>query len=206
MNIAYFRKSKHSLEDTIKNVKELAVKNGWNNLGEVKLKDKGEMVLVCKEDWVADLLEEEHNLLGFMPCAISVFKKGEDVMVGTGQPAVIKALARTAVAAQMATQAEEEVKKLIHEAAGVEELKVKNVKLYSTTTCPYCTMEKNWLDEKGVKYEQVLVDQNQQAAEEMVKATGQMGVPVTVLEFEEGESEYIIGFDRNKLSELLGVK
>lgn len=206
MNIAYFRKSKHSLEDTIKNVKELATKNGWNNLGEVKLKDKGQMLLVCKEDWVNDLLEEEHNLLGFMPCAISVFKKGDDVMVGTGQPAVIKALARTAVAAQMATQAEEEVKKLIHEAAGVEELKVKKVKLYSTTTCPYCTMEKNWLDEKGVKYEQVLVDQNQQAAEEMVQATGQMGVPVTALEFEEGESEFVVGFDRNKLSALLGVE
>lgn len=206
MNIAYFRKSKHSLEDTIKNVKELATKNGWNNLGEVKLKDKGQMLLVCKEDWVNDLLEEEHNLLGFMPCAISVFKKGDDVMVGTGQPAVIKALARTAVAAQMATQAEEEVKKLIHEAAGVEELKVKKVKLYSTTTCPYCTMEKNWLDEKGVKYEQVLVDQNQQAAEEMVQATGQMGVPVTALEFEEGESEFVVGFDRNKLSALLGIK
>ncbi len=206
MNIAYFRKSKHSLEETIKNVKELATKNGWNNLGEVNLKDKGQMLLVCKEDWVNDLLEEEHNLLGFMPCAISVFKKGDDVMVGTGQPAVIKALARTAVAAQMATQAEEEVKKLIHEAAGVEELKVKNVKLYSTTTCPYCTMEKNWLDEKGVKYEQVLVDQNQQAAEEMVQATGQMGVPVTALEFEEGESEFVVGFDRNKLSALLGVK
>lgn len=206
MNIAYFRKSKHSLEETIKNVKELATKNGWNNLGEVKLKDKGQMLLVCKEDWVNDLLEEEHNLLGFMPCAISVFKKGDDVMVGTGQPAVIKALARTAVAAQMATQAEEEVKKLIHEAAGVEELKVKNVKLYSTTTCPYCIMEKNWLDEKGVEYEQVLVDQNQQAAEEMVQATGQMGVPVTALEFEEGESEFVVGFDRNKLSALLGVK
>lgn len=206
MNIAYFRKSKHSLEETIKNVKELATKNGWNNLGEVNLKDKGQMLLVCKEDWVNDLLEEEHNLLGFMPCAISVFKKGDDVMVGTGQPAVIKALARTAVAAQMATQAEEEVKKLIHEAAGVEELKVKKVKLYSTTTCPYCTMEKNWLDEKGIKYEQVLVDQNQQAAEEMVQATGQMGVPVTALEFEEGESEFVVGFDRNKLSALLGVK
>ena len=206
MNIAYFRKSKHSVEDTIKNVKELAKKNGWQSLGEVKLKDKGQMLLVCKEDWVNDLMEEEHNLLGFMPCAISVFKKGNDVMVGTGQPAVIKALARTAVAAQMATQAEEEIKKLIHEAAGVEELKVKSVKLYSTTTCPYCTMEKNWLDEKGVKYEQVLVDQNQQAAEEMVQATGQMGVPVTALEFEEGESEFVIGFDRNKLSALLGVK
>ncbi len=206
MNIAYFRKSKHSLGETIKNVKELATKNGWNNLGEVKLKDKGQMLLVCKEDWVNDLLEEEHNLLGFMPCAISVFKKGDYVLVGTGQPAVIKALARTAVAAQMATQAEEEVKKLIHEAAGVEELKVKKVKLYSTTTCPYCTMEKNWLDEKGVKYEQVLVDQNQQAAEEMVQATGQMGVPVTALEFEEGESEFVVGFDRNKLSALLGVE
>jgi glutaredoxin len=67
-------------------------------------------------------------------------------------------------------------------------------------------MEKNWLDEKGVEYEQVLVDQNQRAAEEMVQATGQMGVPVTALEFEEGESEFVVGFDRNKLSALLGVK
>lgn len=205
MNIAYFRKSKYSLEDTIKNVKDIALNNNWKDLGTIDLNGKGSMILICKNDWINDLLEEEHELLGFLPCSITIFKKGDEVLIGSGEPSVIKALARTATSAQMAAQAEVEIKQLINESAGVEGLKVKNIKLYSTTTCPYCTMEKQWLEENKVKFDQVLVDKDSHAAEDMVKATGQMGVPVTEVQYEEGDSEYVIGFDRNKLSSLLGL-
>jgi len=83
--------------------------------------------------------------------------------------------------------------------------KISKIKLYSTTTCPYCTMEASWLDKKGVKYEKVLVDQNQHEAVDMVKKTGQMGVPVTAIKYENGEEEFIVGFDKPQLSQILEV-
>ena len=149
MNIAYFRKSKHSLEDTIKNVSENAKKAGWKMLGEAELPEKsGKMILICRPEWVKVVLAQDHNLIGFLPCSISVFQKGKDVLVGTGQPAVIKAITQNQDIAALATQAEGEIKDLIHESAGVGELKPTSVKLYSTMSCPYCKMEKSWLEEK----------------------------------------------------------
>jgi len=82
-------------------------------------------------------------------------------------------------------------------------MKVKKVKLYSTISCPYCKMEKAWLEGNGVEHEVSYVDQNQEEAIKMVKATGQMGVPVTEISYEEGKPEYIVGFDIHKLSEIL---
>ena len=73
-------------------------------------------------------------------------------------------------------------------------------------TCPYCKMEKSWLDEKKITHELVYVDKNQEKAQYMVEKTGQMGVPVTEIEYEEGEPEYIIGFDKPKLAQILHVR
>ena len=84
--------------------------------------------------------------------------------------------------------------------------KVKKIKLYATTSCPYCKMEASWLDRQKIKYEHTLVDLNPEAGEEMVRKTGQMGVPVTEIVYDNGEEEYIIGFDKERLSEVLQVK
>jgi hypothetical protein len=51
------------------------------------------------------------------------------------------------------------------------------ITIYSTTTCPYCVMLKRWLDDKKVAYTDYLVDQNPIAAQNMVRLSGQMGVP-----------------------------
>lgn len=80
-----------------------------------------------------------------------------------------------------------------------------NVKVYATTTCPYCTMVADWLKSKNVAFEKILVDQNQEAAMEMVKKTGQMGVPVTEIEYPDRKPEYVIGFNQPQLSYMLGV-
>ena len=80
-----------------------------------------------------------------------------------------------------------------------------NVKVYATTTCPYCTMVADWLTSKNVKFEKVLVDQNQQAAMEMVKQTGQMGVPVTEIQYPDRKPEVVIGFNQPQLAYMLGV-
>ena len=74
------------------------------------------------------------------------------------------------------------------------------IQIYSTTTCPYCKMEKAYLDEKGIKYENFFVDQDEKKADEMIKKSGQMGVPVIMI-----GNELVVGFDEGRLHDLLAV-
>lgn len=85
-------------------------------------------------------------------------------------------------------------------------MKVKKVRVYSTVACPYCRMEKAWLEGNKIEHEIVYVDQDQNEAINMVRKTGQMGVPVTEIEFYEGNPKFIIGFDTPSLSEALEIK
>ena len=79
----------------------------------------------------------------------------------------------------------------------------KSVKLYSTETCPYCIMEKRWLDANNIVHEVVYVDKDHAAAVQMVQNTGQMGVPVTEISYEDSTVKYIVGFDTRQLGELV---
>ena len=76
----------------------------------------------------------------------------------------------------------------------------KKVKIYSTPTCVYCVTLKEFFKEKGVEFEDVDVSLNEEAAREMIMKTGQMGVPVVEI----GE-EVIVGFDRDKIIQALGL-
>ena len=73
-----------------------------------------------------------------------------------------------------------------------------NVKVFSTEFCPYCVALKEFLKEKNIEFEAVDVTEDLKAQEEMIKKSGQMGVPVVEI----GE-EIVIGFDREKISQLL---
>jgi glutaredoxin 3 len=84
-------------------------------------------------------------------------------------------------------------------------LKAKYIKLYSTRTCPYCMMEKAWLEDEKIQHEVVYVDSNREEAQKMVDKTQQMGVPVTEIGFDDGKEEYVIGFDKPRLSQILGI-
>jgi glutaredoxin-like YruB-family protein len=74
----------------------------------------------------------------------------------------------------------------------------KKVKVYSTPTCPYCKMAKDFLKEKGVEFEDVDVSENHEAAHEMMKKSGQMGVPQIEI-----NGKIIVGFDREALEKEL---
>ncbi len=76
----------------------------------------------------------------------------------------------------------------------------KKVILYSTPSCPYCVMAKEFLEENKVKFEYIDVNENQQAAEEMVEKSVQMSLPVIDV-----DGTIIIGFDRNALKKALGL-
>jgi glutaredoxin-like YruB-family protein len=73
--------------------------------------------------------------------------------------------------------------------------------VYSTNTCPYCVMAKQWLKEKKVEFDDVNVGMDQEKAREMIKKSGQMGVPVIDI-----DGEIIIGFDRPKMENTLKTK
>ncbi len=76
----------------------------------------------------------------------------------------------------------------------------KNVRIFSTPTCSYCVFLKNYLNEKGVEYEEIDVSKDEEKLKEMVDLSGQMGVPVTQI----GE-EVIIGFNKKEIESLLDI-
>lgn len=78
------------------------------------------------------------------------------------------------------------------------------VKIYSTPTCPYCKQEKEYLKEKGIPFEDINVAEDMEKAEEMVHLSGQMGVPVTLIE-DDDERSVVVGFNRHRIDELLGL-
>ena len=80
------------------------------------------------------------------------------------------------------------------------------ITIYSTTTCPYCKMLKDYLSEKNLTFKEKLVDQDEAAREEMVKDSGGfLGVPFTVIVKDDGSKDTIIGFDKNQVNEILGI-
>ena len=70
----------------------------------------------------------------------------------------------------------------------------KKVTVYSTPTCPYCKMAKEYLKQKGVEYEDIDVSSNRDAAQEMIDKSGQMGVPVIEI-----NGKIIVGFDKDAI-------
>jgi glutaredoxin len=66
-------------------------------------------------------------------------------------------------------------------------------------------MEKDYLDSKNIKYENVFVDNDPDAAQEMLEKSGQMGVPFTVISKEDGSEEKILGFDKERINQILNI-
>jgi|TARA_Y100000310_G_C20659280_1_gene803773 glutaredoxin-like YruB-family protein len=73
--------------------------------------------------------------------------------------------------------------------------------VYSTKECPWCKKTKAFLKEKGIKYTEKDVGSDTKAAHEMIEKSGQQGVPVTDI-----DGKIVVGFDEDKLKELLNIK
>ena len=71
------------------------------------------------------------------------------------------------------------------------------VKIYTTQTCPYCTMAKDYLKSKGVEFEEIDVS-DQEKAQEMMQKSGQMGVPQIEI-----NGKIIVGFNQAAIDEAL---
>ena len=74
------------------------------------------------------------------------------------------------------------------------------VKVYSTTVCPYCIIAKDFLKDNKIEFEDINVQEDHNAAKEMVEKSGQTGVPVIDV-----DGEIIIGFDKEKLKKVLNL-
>ncbi len=79
------------------------------------------------------------------------------------------------------------------------------ITIYSTATCGYCRMLKSYLHSKGVAFEEKRADQDQALAMELYQISGQLGVPFSIVEKEDGSKEGVLGFDKPRFDSLLGL-
>ena len=77
----------------------------------------------------------------------------------------------------------------------------KKITVYSTSTCPFCIRAKQFLKDNNIQFEDIDVSENHEKAQEMIKKSGQMGVPVLEI-----GSEIIVGFDKDKIKAALNIK
>ena len=76
----------------------------------------------------------------------------------------------------------------------------KNIKVYSTPTCPYCIRAKQFLKDNNIEFEDIDVSADKAAGQKMIEKSGQMGVPVLEI-----DGEVIVGFDKGKITQALGI-
>lgn len=72
--------------------------------------------------------------------------------------------------------------------------------VFSTPTCSFCNMAKKYFREKGIKFNDVDVSRDPAAARDMVRRSGQQGVPVIDI-----GGKIVVGFDRAKINKYLGI-
>lgn len=79
------------------------------------------------------------------------------------------------------------------------------ITIYSTKTCVYCKMLKDYLDKNKVNYDVKMADDDPKLAEELFEKSGQLGVPFTIIETDEGKTFNILGFDKPQVDLALGL-
>jgi len=81
------------------------------------------------------------------------------------------------------------------------ETKKHKIKVYSTESCIWCCKAKDFLEEHKIQFEDIDVNKNKEAATEMIKKSGQTGVPVLDI-----DGKIIVGFDVERIKQLLKIK
>ena len=77
---------------------------------------------------------------------------------------------------------------------------MKKITIYSTPSCHFCHAAKDFFNENNIEFTDYNVAEDTEKRKEMMDKTGQMGVPVIII-----DDEIIIGFNKPKLKELLGI-
>jgi glutaredoxin-like YruB-family protein len=140
--------------------------------------------------FVADVssVRDIHSQYGITTApSLLIFEKGAltTVIKGCQDAAYYKALVENAV---------------FQAKAGSEGKAVKRVTVYSTPTCPWCNTLKAWLRRNSIPFTDVDVSRDEYAAQELVRRTGQQGVPQTDI-----NGQVVVGFNQERLKELLEI-
>lgn len=77
----------------------------------------------------------------------------------------------------------------------------KKVTIYSTPNCGYCVIAKDFFKANKVEFKEIDVSDDEKAAQDMIKKSGQMGVPVIDI-----DGTIVVGFDKPKIKKALGLK
>ena len=77
---------------------------------------------------------------------------------------------------------------------------IREVKIYTTPTCPYCKIAKKFLDDNGIKYQEFKIVEDKSAREEMKNSCNSLTVPTICF-----NSEVLTGFNEAELREKLGL-
>lgn len=135
------------------------------------------------------LVKDIHNQYGISTVpALLLFQHGEfsNVIKGCQGEDYYRAIAENAVfSAQSDTSGEPS----------------KSVRVFTTPTCSWCTTLKTFLRKNGISYTEIDVSRDEKAAKEMVRMSGQQGVPQTEI-----NGQMIVGFNQARLKELLGIQ
>lgn len=89
----------------------------------------------------------------------------------------------------------------LYTASGKDGKKQNRVTVYSTPSCPHCNTLKSHLRQHGIAFRDINVAADQAKAQELVKRTGQQGVPQAEI-----NGQWVLGFDKNKVNRLLGIE
>lgn len=79
-----------------------------------------------------------------------------------------------------------------------------NVTIYSTQTCGYCRAAKQFFKDNGIQYTEYDAGTDREKAREMIEKSGQMGVPVIIIE-DGGKEDLIVGFDQSRIAAALNI-
>ena len=79
------------------------------------------------------------------------------------------------------------------------------ITIYSTATCGFCKMLKSYLQSKNIAYDEKQADNDPKLAQELYEKSGQLGVPFTIIQKDDGKEERILGFDRQSIDAALGI-
>jgi glutaredoxin-like YruB-family protein len=155
------------------------------NLAQVDKKDADVDIYMADVSAVRDI-HTQYNVTS-VPTMLE-FENGKflNVLKGCHEPGFYKSFFDNAVyAAKLSAEGEKQQKR---------------VTVYSTPTCSWCTTLKTHLKKNGIRYSEIDVSKDQNAAQEMQRRSGQMGVPQTDI-----AGEMIVGFDKTRINSLLGI-
>jgi len=77
---------------------------------------------------------------------------------------------------------------------------IKNITVFTTSTCAYCPMVKEWLKKKDLDYEEAVLDKDPTRQQEMIDKSGGMTVPVTLVTRDDDSEQIVIGFNPGELA------